>query len=1312
MQTLRSFATTDIQVKKFLIDAEEEEKRQDRIKKETDSETVAMANVAHAGSSVSRATVVCPHCKRSGHTEDRCWTKYPHLRRGSRRVGARHGNGEAPFLAPHHAANLAVGNYAVASTAISEESNANSPTTSTWLIDSGCSTHMCNDRSLFERMRPTKANTILFASGTGSATMEGDINVKVTTDGGSFTVQLHDVMYVPSLSRNLISAVRWAKEGVTCNIGVDGCTLKKGSSVIGRVKATNHVLPVTVTLASGRNEAHAARVAPNGFISSMELWHYRTGHQHFEALKRASTMVEGMNCSGSVNVDCEACMVGKMQALPHPHTAEHRATVPLELVHSDICGPLTVSSYDGFKYFITFIDDATRFTVVQLLRARSEAMTAFIGFKRGAEKQTGRWVKQFRSDGAAEYLSKDFNEYLRDEGIVRQTSAPYSQQQNGVSERYNRTVFEKARSMLMAAGLDSGYWSDAVLTATHIQNRMPTSALSGKTPFEAYFGHKPDVSHFRVFGCVAYALVPSQRRGKLDEKARVCVNLGNAPGYRAYKLMEVSTGAIIISRNVRFTEHVFASDSAGQVGGGGELDSVVTLHHQVEDDSAAAPHRVTNTSLAQSHHDSNSAPLAERAVSPAGVADNGLDVDDNDPEFKEQEHGNGHSSGKHGVTGLRSSSAPAGTLQDFACQWIQDKRVGGNTAKPTKKETNTMESEIMVSDDPSVRRLNIKEVVKEIRSQLSRVADMAVVIHQVYAAEVAADLSPTPRSRSEAMSSVDRSKWEKAEREEMDSITRAQTYSLVPLPSGHEAIGCRWVYAIKRDENGAVLKHKARLVCKGYTQREGVDYDETFSPVLRYSSLRALLAIAAHYDLEIHQMDVKTAFLNGKIDKEIYMRQPEGHVTSGQENLVCRLNKGLYGLKQAGRLWYERIHAELVALGFTRLACEHCTYIKRSTSQTTIIGLYVDDLLLIGDSRKELTEIKRQLTRAFEMKDMGEARFILGIKIERDRTARTLTISQTEYINTVVTRYGLVNSRRSTFTPMNTGVKLVHGGTVDDSDSRPVSAKEYQAMIGAIMYAMLGTRPDIAYAVSKLAQYCNDPRAQHMNATDQLLRYLATTSDYGITYTGTPDTNVIQTLVGYSDSDWAGDHDDRRSTTAWLFSMAGGVVSWKSRRQPTVALSTTEAEYMAGADAAREAVHWRSFLSELGFRPTAPTVIKSDNQGSIALTKNAMHHARTKHIDVRHHWIRELVASHQVEVVYVSTEHMLADALTKPLARDRHAALIKEMAVAPGATTPTRPLSGSVGIGTGRSWSMVATGSTHVRFGSRSVGIGRQTIGR
>jgi hypothetical protein len=410
-------------------------------------------------------------------------------------------------------------------------------------------------------------------------------------------------------------------------------------------------------------------------------------------------------------------------------------------------------------------------------------------------------------------------------------------------------------------------------------------------------------------------------------------------------------------------------------------------------------------------------------------------------------------------------------------------------------------------------------------------------------------------------------------------------------------------------------------------------------------------------------MDVKTAFLNGSLEEEIYMQQPEGFVEAGQEDKVCKLQRSLYGLKQAGRSWYQKIDGCFGDLGFTRTHADNCVYLLRKDDILLIVALYVDDLLIIANDMAALTNLKAELSKRFEMKDLGEVQFCLGIQITRNRPERTIRISQTKYIEDMLSKFNMQDCK-AVGTPLDTNTKLSKSmSPKSHEEAEEMKGVPYQSAVGSLMYAMLGTRPDIGYAVGAVSQFSSDPGRGHWTAVKRILRYLKGTKDYAIEYKGSAGD-----LIGYSDADWAGSIDDRRSTTGFNFIMAGGSVSWGSKKQPTVALSTTEAEYMAITHATKEGIWIRRLLMEIGFWGSAKQsiIINTDNQGCMALSKNPVFHARTKHIDIRHHFIREKIESHEVEIAFCRTEEMAADILTKALTKEKHDHCSEKMGLVDG----------------------------------------------
>lgn len=473
---------------------------------------------------------------------------------------------------------------------------------------------------------------------------------------------------------------------------------------------------------------------------------------------------------------------------------------------------------------------------------------------------------------------------------------------------------------------------------------------------------------------------------------------------------------------------------------------------------------------------------------------------------------------------------------------------------------------------------------------------------------------------------------------------------MVELPPGRKAVGCKWVFKLKHSCDGTVERFKARLVAKGYTQKYGIDYDETFSPVVRFSSIRCLLAFAVQNDLLIHQMDVETAFLNGKLDEEIYMQQPEGYVKPGEEHLVCKLEKSLYGLKQSSRCWNKVLRECIEKIGFIQASADPCVFIRKNA--LTIIGVHVDDLMILARNITEMRSVKDSLKLQFKMKDMGELHYYVGVCIVQDVKNKQVFLHQGHYVEKMLEKFGQTEAKPVS-TPADLNVKLQK----EDGFSRPVDVTSYQSIVGSLLYAAIATRPDIAQAVGVVSKFCANPTQTHLTATKRVLRYLKATAYLGLSYKKSADGN----LIGYSDADWAGDMDDRHSTSGNVFSLACGAVSWLSKKQATVALSTAEAEYVALSTATQEAIWLRRLLADMGEPPEGPTEIYEDNQGAISMAKNPVGHARTKHIDIRYHFVRERVQDGAITLKYIGTDEMVADILTKPLPKHRFEKLVTKL---------------------------------------------------
>ncbi|CAH1444119.1 unnamed protein product [Lactuca virosa] len=425
-----------------------------------------------------------------------------------------------------------------------------------------------------------------------------------------------------------------------------------------------------------------------------------------------------------------------------------------------------------------------------------------------------------------------------------------------------------------------------------------------------------------------------------------------------------------------------------------------------------------------------------------------------------------------------------------------------------------------------------------------------------------------PNSYKEAMAGPESAKWKEAMDSEIQSMYDNQVWNLVDNVPGRKTVGCKWIFKKKTDMDGNVHTYKARLVAKGFTQTPGVDYDETFSPVARIKSIRLMLAIVAFHDYEIWQMDVKTAFLNGKLAEDVYMAQPEGFVNAKHPNRLCKLEKSIYGLKLASRRWNLCFDEKVKEFGFLRSEDESCVYVKANGSVVSFLVLYVDDILLIGNDIPTLQEDKSWLGKCFAMKDIGEASYILGIRIVRDRSKRLIGLSQNTYLDKVLKRFSMDNSKKGELLIQSNAKLSKTQSPSTEVEIAEMSRVPYASAVGSIMYAMTCTCPDVAFALSMVSRYQGNPGKAHWTAVKNILKYLRRTKEWFLVLGGSDDLKV----QGYSDSSFQTDRDNYRSQSGWVFTLNGGAVTWKSSKQETVADSTCESEYITASEASKEAI--------------------------------------------------------------------------------------------------------------------------------------------
>jgi len=493
----------------------------------------------------------------------------------------------------------------------------------------------------------------------------------------------------------------------------------------------------------------------------------------------------------------------------------------------------------------------------------------------------------------------------------------------------------------------------------------------------------------------------------------------------------------------------------------------------------------------------------------------------------------------------------------------------------------------------------------------------------------------TPKTLAEAQGLPDAALWMEAVKKETESLESNKTWSTVECPKDRKPISSKWLFKVKENPDGTVNKYKARLVAKGFTQKEGIDFEETFAPVIKSPSIRILFAMAAQNTWPIHHLDIKTAFLNGTLDEEIYMTLPEE-----QSGTTLRLHKSLYGLKQAPRIWYQTLDKALLKLGLHHCVSDHSLYI----GYKVILGIYVDDILIFQTAEVTQVEaIRTGLSKIFDLEYLGLVKYFLGIEIHH--TSDGIILNQAKYINDLIARFDMQDCIPCS-TPLARSDLLTSdpGNFCDD-----IKRKQYQMMVGSIMYAMLWTRPDLAHAVGILTRYFNAPTTIQLEGAKRVIRYLKRTSTMGLCYKRSKD----KAIVGFADASLA-DGDDAKSTSGYVFKYGNTAITWSSKRQTTVATSSQEAEYIALGSGTKEALWLRSLMGELNEEQSYPTIIYEDNMSAISLAKNPMYHARTKHFNIKHHHIREQILNEQIRVEYIKTKDQCADILTKQLPIDEY----------------------------------------------------------
>ena len=732
----------------------------------------------------------------------------------------------------------------------------------------------------------------------------------------------------------------------------------------------------------------------------VQTWHEILGHCNYDDVQKLQGVVKGMEIKGSVVKPaqlCEVCTKGKFTQTRN-REPDRRAKKPLELVHTDLAGPMQTTSLDGHRYAQSFTDDYSGTMMVYFLRSKSDAVQATERFL--ADVAPYGEVRCIGSDNGTEFTSKEFQSLLIKNKIRHETSAPYSPHQNGTAEREWRTLYEMGRRLLLESNLPNTLWNYAVQTAAYVRNRC-YSRRTKKTPYELFAGKEPNVSKLQKIGSVCYAYKQLDK-GKLDSRCEQGVFVGYDKNSPAYLVYYPEKEKVQKHRLVKFTTKTGAEKETqtceSYMGcGNGELHPIVNDNREICVD----------------------------------------DKDENVP-------GQGMQGGVSGALPEQTESTQPGRVTETV-----------NRRNPPRTRR---------------RPIHLQEFETE-----DTVDKLETCVDSCYRA-----VCDIPQTYREAIMSNKSKQWKTAMDDEVKSLEENETFSLTQLPPGKRAVGGKWVYALKSDIDGSD-KYKARFVAKGYSQKAGTDYEETFSPTADMTSVRVIMQKAAQERLVLHQMDVKTAYLHAPIDCEIYIEQPEGYERESPagEKLVCKLHKSLYGLKQSGRNWNAMLHTCLINDDFIQNPADHCVYTKEKHDEKVMLIVWVDDLIIAASNQSVLNNMKMMLTETFQMKDLGKLKHFLGIDF--DQTEGEVKMSQKKYVNKILERFEMQDCK-SRETPCEAKLEYT-----EDAE-KMTDPRRFREAVGSLIYLSTCTRPDISFVVSRLSQHFAEPTIEHWNTVKHVFR--------------------------------------------------------------------------------------------------------------------------------------------------------------------------------------------------------------------------------
>ncbi|KAG7547402.1 GAG-pre-integrase domain [Arabidopsis suecica] len=1194
------------------------------------------SNESASGSYGGENKIICQICGKPGHPALKCWHRF--------------NNSYQYEELPSALAALRI-------TDVTEHGG------NEWVGDSGATAHVTNSPHHLQRAHSYAGSDQI---------MIGDGNFLPITHTGSTSLQttsgklpLNDVLVCPDIAKPLLSVSKLTTD-YPCSFEFDCDGVRVND------KATKKLL----ILGNKHNGLYVLKDSPlKAFYSSRQqsatedIWHRRLGHPNHQVLHHLVT-TKSISVNKGIKRMCEACQLGKSSRLPFS-SSTYVASRPLERIHCDLWGPAPIMSVQGFRYYVIFIDNYSRFCWFYPLKQKSDFFSIFTVFQAKVENQLNQKIGVFQCDGGGEFMSKQFLTHLQQVGIQQFVSCPYTPQQNGLAERKHRHIIELGLSMLFQGRVPQRYWVEAFYTASFLINLLPTPVLLNNcSPHEALLGNIPDYTALRVFGCACYPTLRDYAKTKFDPRSLKCVFMGYNEKYKGYRCLLPSTGRVYISRHVLFDEEVFPFALPYKHLQPSDPTPLMKVWLQSLD---LLPNRTTTLQREQESDTSKVTPLFTLdEFPPLPSRSTAVVVSGNGGESSECTTGFDPAS-------IGNSSSPSSSRTSTPTQAspiLSEKSTTSTSTASTSQNSSPGRKDLTVSApvatqaiSPDISRVPTSEPILSIkaaessqntsdeiampevsRDQPSTCTEAPSAIqstHQMVTRSKAGTHKPNPRyalmlhkvsypEPKTVTAAMKDEGWNNAMHEEIENCKEAETWSLIPYTPDMHVLGCKWVFRTKLNADGSLDKLKARLVAKGFDQEEGIDYLETYSPVVRTATVRSILHVATIMNWEIKQMDVKNAFLHGDLTETVYMKQPTGFIDPPRPDYVCHLHKSLYGLKQSPRAWFDKFSSFLLEFGFFCSQSDPSLFVYIKNKDIILLLLYVDDMAITGNNSTALSNLLEALNKQFRMKDMGKLHYFLGIQAHYHSGG--LFLSQHKYTEDL-----LIVASMADCAPMPTPLPL-QLNKVPAQDETFSNPTYFRSLAGKLQYLTL-TRPDIQFAVNYVCQKMHAPTVSDYNLLKRIIRYIKGTTTMGISF----ERNTDCTVRAYSDSDHAGCKTTRRSTAGFCTFFGSNIISWASQKQETVARSSTEAEYRALSDAAAEITWLCKVLKELQIPLHQAPELYGDNLSSIYLTANPAFHKRSKHFETHYHYVRERVALGSLTVKHIPSHLQLADIFTKSL---------------------------------------------------------------